>query len=250
MLPILLGIFGLLWGSFLNVCAYRLIRDETPWYPIRSYCPNCKQTLSWFDLLPVISYLWLRGICRSCSYKINAIYPCIELLTAVSFYLYAYFVPISYLPTSLIWASALIITIRTDWDDRVILRITSIFLLPLIYLAVYMNILPISLYESVGTSIIVYVLFLVLRAGASYYAKQEALGLGDVELLVAIAATSGVIGTWLTILIASFLGLLHGLLAIYLYKQEKHLIPFGTYLALTNLLIFPLLTLKDFYMNF
>lgn len=75
---------GLLAGSFLNCVIYRLEQGESFWGG-RSYCPNCKKEIFWFDLIPLLSFLFLRGKCRFCKKKISWQYPAVELLTGVVF---------------------------------------------------------------------------------------------------------------------------------------------------------------------
>jgi leader peptidase (prepilin peptidase)/N-methyltransferase len=79
--------FGLLIGSFLNVCVYRLPRDLSVVRP-RSYCPSCEQTIAWYDNVPLLSYAILRGHCRHCKAAIPVRYPLVELITGGLFFLY------------------------------------------------------------------------------------------------------------------------------------------------------------------
>jgi len=87
-MPVLIVLFGLLVGSFLNVCIYRLAKNESIVYP-NSHCTKCWTQLSAIDLFPVVSYLMLGGRCRYCGKKISARYACVELLTS-AFFLLAY----------------------------------------------------------------------------------------------------------------------------------------------------------------
>ena len=86
MIEILLAFFaGLLIGSFLNVCVYRLPRDLTVWSPARSFCPGCEKTIAWYDNIPLVSYLLLRARCRECRNGIPLRYLLVELFTGAAF---------------------------------------------------------------------------------------------------------------------------------------------------------------------
>ena len=88
---ILILAYGLIIGSFLNVCIYRIPRRENIAIE-RSHCTKCGATIKWYDLVPVFSYLFLRGKCRNCKEKISIIYPTIELTNALAYVgLYLYF---------------------------------------------------------------------------------------------------------------------------------------------------------------
>ena len=81
-LPVAIGLFGLIVGSFLNVCIYRLPRNCLSILAPSSHCTNCKYDIPWYDNIPVLSYLFLGGKCRQCGHRISIQYPMIELLNA------------------------------------------------------------------------------------------------------------------------------------------------------------------------
>src|SRR3954469_19458453 len=82
---ILAGLFGLLIGSFLNVCIHRLPRDLSVVHP-RSRCPHCETPIAWYDNIPLLSWILLRGHCRKCHSRIPVPYPIVKLLTGVCFF--------------------------------------------------------------------------------------------------------------------------------------------------------------------
>ena len=85
-IPLFIFLLGLAIGSFLNVCIYRIpLPDVSIHSPRRSFCPECKAPIHFYDNIPVLSYLLLRGRCRSCNAKISVIYPLVELATAALF---------------------------------------------------------------------------------------------------------------------------------------------------------------------
>ena len=87
-------ILGSIWGSFSNVCIHRLPKDQSVIFS-RSHCPKCKNTIRWYDNIPLISYLILKAKCRYCSIKINIQYFVVELLSAFTFVLIYYFYGLS-----------------------------------------------------------------------------------------------------------------------------------------------------------
>ena len=77
-------VMGGLWGSFANVCIYRLPQNKGV-VSGRSYCPKCKTQISWYDNIPILSYLFIQGKCRKCKKKISVQYLIVELLSILSF---------------------------------------------------------------------------------------------------------------------------------------------------------------------
>ena len=84
-MDIFIWIFGLVIGSFLNVCIYRIPRKESIAFGA-SHCTKCGNRINWYDLIPIISYLILRGKCRNCKDKISIQYPLIELINGLAYF--------------------------------------------------------------------------------------------------------------------------------------------------------------------
>lgn len=225
--------FFLCWGSFLNVIAYRLIHRTFAFCETRSRCPYCKKIIAWYDNIPLISWLILRAHCRQCKKPISWLYPFIEALTAISFFLLFKRIEPVYIPAYVIFFSALIITIRTDLETMLVSRYVTLWLIPLGLLLSWINLLPISLSESLIGCISGY---LILFAVAEIYyrlTKKVGMGQGDIDLLAFIGSCLGFLGWWITLIIASCLGTIIGL-SLVGFKRTSLVgikIPFGPFLA-------------------
>ncbi len=124
-------IIGLVMGSFLNVVGIRLLKEEDFVFE-RSKCPKCKEKIAWYDNIPLLSYVLLRGKCRHCSESISFQYPLVELITGILFVLVYYFWGSSIKTIFfLILVSNLIVITITDLKEKVIFDINSIPLIPL-----------------------------------------------------------------------------------------------------------------------
>lgn len=230
-----LFIFSLCWGSFLNVLAYRLLKGED-WITKRSRCPQCEHVLAWYDLIPLLSWLLLKGRCRYCHGTISWLYPAIELLTAVLFTLLWILQPHLYFPAYALFFSGLIVTIRTDLEHMLIPRLCTWGLIPFGILASSLGFLPLSDLQSVLGMIFGYALLWLVAKIFVLSTKREGLGLGDVELLSCIGAFTGIIGAWLSLVVASCVALVVGIIYALATKQTASLrylkIPFGPFLAI------------------
>src|SRR6185503_8199840 len=111
---------GLLIGSFLNVCIYRLPRDLSVVRP-RSHCPGCEKQIDWHDNIPVVSYLLLGGRCRYCRERIPLRYPVVELATAAAFTLCVAMLGLTWPAAKFAMLSAILIAlIATDLEERIL----------------------------------------------------------------------------------------------------------------------------------
>lgn len=233
----LLIIFFLCWGSFLNFIAYRLVHD-TPMRLPRSICPKCKNTLLWQDLIPIYSWFALGGKCRNCKKTISRLYPFIEILTLIVMLGLFYFIPTEYLIAYFIFISALIVIIRTDLETMLISRFTTLFLIPIplvLSLKFYTNtpMLPISIYSSIKGILFGYGILFTINKVFFLITKKNGMGQGDLDLMALIGAFTGIIGAWLSLMIASIIGTVSGL-ALMGTKGNKlnTKIPFGPFLAI------------------
>jgi leader peptidase (prepilin peptidase) / N-methyltransferase len=226
-----LALAGLMIGSFLNVCIYRLPRRESIVWPA-SHCTSCNRPLAWFENVPVIGWLALRGRCRTCGSRISAIYPLVELTTGVVFAGGALVYGLSpLLFVRLAFASALIVLFVIDLQHRIL---PNVITLPGIAagFAASLFLPPGWLSSLIGLLAGGGILFAIAEA---YYRLRgiEGLGMGDVKMLAMIGAVLGWPLMLLTLILASFAGSLVGvgLMASGRGGMQAAL-PFGTFLAL------------------
>lgn len=175
----------------------------------------------------------LNGACRTCRTPISFLYPFIEVLTLITLSALYYFVPSTYFFSYFILFSALIVTIRSDLETMLISRYVTLFLVPLGFLFSALELLPITLTESiVGCLIGSGGLYVVAYTFYRLTGKQG-LGQGDIDLLALIGSFTGIIGCWATILIGSITGSVLGLIYMRGIKSNEPIkIPFGPFLAL------------------
>jgi leader peptidase (prepilin peptidase)/N-methyltransferase len=224
---------GMVVGSFLNVCIHRLpLRQSVVWPG--SHCPHCQRRLKPRDNIPVISYLLLKGRCRTCGERISIQYPVVELLTGITFVgAFLFFEP-PLLYVRLLFACAMIVLFVIDLRHRIL---PDVITLPGIALGVVFSLfLPPGWVESViglliggGSLWIVGEIYFRIRG-------EEGMGFGDVKMLAMIGAFLGWKLVILTLVFASFLGSLIGLGMMALKQGDmKYALPFGTFLALAAL---------------
>jgi leader peptidase (prepilin peptidase)/N-methyltransferase len=233
-LPLLLivGVFGLMIGSFLNVCIARLPHGESIVRP-PSHCPKCNTPIKWYDNIPVLSYLVLGAKCRACRAPISVRYPLVEIATAVAFVLQAIACPGDpiLLASRLVFSAMLIVLFGTDYDTQ---RLPNVITLPGIVVG-----LVFSLFTSPG--IVASLIGAALGAGVLLAVRwiwrkfrgMDAMGLGDVKMLAMIGAFLGWQQIWVVLFVASLAGATIGLLLT--MRQGRSMqtrLPFGTFLAI------------------
>jgi leader peptidase (prepilin peptidase)/N-methyltransferase len=228
---IIILVFGLAWGSFLNVVIYRLPLGMSLVKPASS-CPQCKRMIPFYDNIPFFSFLLLLGKCRKCGAKIPVSYFLVEILTPLSFLLIYQKHSLSFFfLASCLFASAMIVLGFIDFYHQIL---PDEITLPGIVLAlVYapfrsdLNLTQALIGAVVGAG------FLLFIYGAYYlFRKKEGLGMGDVTMMLLIGAYLGWKLTFFTLILASFVGAIVGVFFIFFQKKDfQYALPFGTFLA-------------------
>ena len=224
--------FGLIFGSFLNVVIHRLPLDESLVRP-GSRCPACHTPIRPWDNIPVLSFLILRGKCRTCGATISWRYPFVEALTAALFLLaVTTFGPTLQTVFLLLFLCGLIVVTFIDLDHQIIPNIVTLPGIPLGLLAGFLVGDPPLLDRVIGCLAGAGFLYLVLFYGSVLYG-QEAMGEGDLNLIALVGAFLGWQAVILTVLIGCFSGSIVGLglIAAGRLSRRQH-IPFGPFLAL------------------
>ncbi len=252
-------VFGLVIGSFLNVCIRRLPEGRSIVRP-GSHCPACGVSIRFYDNIPLLSYVLLRGRCRNCAARISPLYPGVELAAGVLFLLGYLLYGLSWpLVKNLLFFSLLLVLIFTDLLERTLPDPITIggaaagaalsFLAPTgdgtaLWLCYRLFAYPppaaaLHLTDSLlGAGIGAGVLWLV---GTAYLRLRgrEGLGFGDVKMMLLVGAFLGLKRTFLTVLFGSLLGSMVGILFIKLARKDarNYELPFGSFLGLAAMLV-------------
>jgi len=236
---ILILIFGLCIGSFLNVCIYRMPREKiSVGYPKRSMCPNCGTQLHFWENIPLISYIFLLGKCRTCKTAISMRYPVVELISAC-FALATYY-KFGLTTIGLVYyvlLIALVVITFIDLDFQIIPNsislpgivvgfLTSVFLPEISVQDSFLGILV-----GGGLFFSIAYIFVTIRG-------IEGMGMGDVKLLAMLGAFLGLKGVMFIIFISSILGTISGIIVMiharsFSFKQK---IPFGPFLSIAAMI--------------
>ena len=265
------AILGLLIGSFLNVCIYRIpvqedlfddeifpelvkLRDQyasekkifSVSIPPRSFCPRCHHELKWYHNIPVFSWLFLKGRCAFCNTAISVRYPFIELLSAITavLSLNIFDFSLAAIVSYLICAAFIVITF-IDYDHFMIPDIITFRYVALgvviIGLNQFYSFLPApfsaDLFESLYGVLAGSGSLFVIAKTYLWLRKREGLGLGDVKLLLVTGVFFGYQGAFFTIFIGSLVGSILGIFFMIIRRRSfAQEIPFGPYLCFANFL--------------
>ncbi|HET8657285.1 MAG TPA: prepilin peptidase [Longimicrobiaceae bacterium] len=221
------GLVGACLGSFLNVCIYRLPAGESVVAP-RSRCPECGLQIAWYDNVPVLSYLLLRGRCRGCGTRISPQYPIVELVTA------------------LVWVAAVVRNGPTWQALSVAVFVTLLlgialtdartYIIPNEFsvggavLGLLLALAPggVTIRQAVIGAVLGFAVLWLAAVLGEWWLKKPAMGGGDIKMMAMIGAFLGPLGALLSI----FLGALAGtLIFLPISLKTRKLVPFGIFLA-------------------
>ncbi|MCZ8542134.1 prepilin peptidase [Psychrobacillus psychrodurans] len=238
-------LYGLIFGSFFNVVGLRIPKKESIVRP-SSHCTVCDRRLTIKDLVPVFSYVFLKGKCRGCGTKIHWVYPVMELVTGLLFAFAYYQLGFTLeLAVALLFISLLVIITVSDIAYMLIPdKILIFFLTPLIVLRVFVPLSP--WWDSIiGAFVGFGVLFLIAVV------SKGGMGGGDIKLFFVIGLVLGWIPTLLTLFLASIIGTVVGIISLRRTKQgRKTPIPFGPSIAIAAIIsYFYGEMLVDWYVN-
>ncbi|WOV88730.1 prepilin peptidase [Sporosarcina oncorhynchi] len=220
-------LYGIIFGSFFNVVGLRVPKKESIVSP-PSHCTNCKRKLGPKDLVPIFSYIFLKGKCRTCGTKISPVYPIMEFITGALFALAYYQLGFSFeLIVAILFISLLVIITVSDFaymliPDKVLLP----FAITLLGLRLVIPISP--WWDSLLGAVVGFgVLFLIAVV------SKGGMGGGDIKLFFVLGLVLGTANTLLTLFLASVIGSVAGL---YMLKKSgkgrKTPVPFGPSIAL------------------
>lgn len=220
-------IFGTIFGSFFNVVGLRVPKN-IPFHNDRSYCPNCKKQLRFFELIPIVSYLIQGGKCRNCNAKISFIYPFVEFMTG---FLFSFsYVMLSFqleLIVALLFISLLMIIFVSDYNYMLIPNKILLFFLPIFIIARIL--IPLDpWYDAVVGAVVGYVLLAII-----ILVSNGGMGAGDMKLFGVMGFVLGWKNVLLTFFLAALFGaVIGGILMLAKKVKRGEPIPFGPFIVL------------------
>jgi leader peptidase (prepilin peptidase)/N-methyltransferase len=233
-----LFLFGIIVGSFYNVCIYRLPEDQDIFLK-RSFCRKCKQPIKWYHNIPLLGYLALLGKCSNCKKKISFQYPLVELITGLLF-VYAYSLNgLSFFTGIIIlFYSALLIIFFTDFNEYLILDVIT---LPLTALGIAIsffkqNPFEIGIIESLVGSAVGFSILYLIRWFYLKYRNIEGMGLGDAKLLLFLGSWLGIKSILFILLVSSISALIVAIPIVLITKNSKFPVPYGCFIVFSSIM--------------
>jgi leader peptidase (prepilin peptidase)/N-methyltransferase len=254
-----LGVLGAIIGSFLNVVIHRLPREQSIVFP-NSTCPKCRKAIKAYDNIPILSYLILRGRCRHCGVRISSRYPAVEALTAILFAAVTWHDGVSFaLAFDLAFAASMVALVFIDAEHMIlpnaitypgiIFAIITRVLVPYLASPAHFDDLPQLLNAfptlPIGLVSIIGAVIGALAGGGSLWLMGfmweklrgvEAMGFGDVKMMLMVGAFLGWRLTILTILIGALTGSISGIAVMYRRgRNMQMMLPFGIFLGIGSI---------------
>lgn len=229
-------VLGTIFGSFYNVLGLRIVNHESIIKP-RSHCEKCGHILAWYELIPILSFLFLKGKCKNCKTPLSYLYLFSEFFCGVLFAISYYSFGFSYnFLIALIISSLLIIVTVSDITYMIIpdrfIVICSILVIIIKAIFCPLNTFLYSLLSGVASFA---VMFAIMKFG-NYVFKKETLGGADVKLMFFVGLCLEPFLSLLVIVFASFIALPVSLLL--LVKEKEHAIPFGPFIVIGLMIVF------------
>lgn len=236
-------IFGIIFGSFFNVIVYRAGQDDETWTKGASHCENCNHSLAWYDNIPLLSYLLLKGKCRYCGSKISVIHPLVELATGLVFVFSAYLaLNFFLLPASPLLSYrflSLILSIVVNSILWLILLIDLKYMLipdqlvaALLFLALFWQYVNFSMGRTaVLHSLISSISFLMFFLILWLITKRKGMGLGDIKLIAPLTFLVGYPRSIVGVFFAFIIGGIWGIILLLVGRKKwGQVLPFGPFL--------------------
>ncbi len=236
---VFLFIMGSLFGSFLNVCIYRIPRKESVAFP-PSHCPKCDHKIRWYENIPIISYfMLLRGRCSSCGEKISIRYPIVEAITGIAWSIcYLKFEYSLWTGVMVVVVTLLILGSAIDLDNYYIPNRVSLGIMIIGLVFSFYN--GIGIERSIIGAGVFGLPFLLIYGYGSDLFKREVMGFGDVKLAVSLGSLMGYVNLYIlhVFVTTSFLlGAIVGISLLVTKKKERtDAMPFGPYIALAGVI--------------
>lgn len=228
-LYIIVFLYGIIIGSFLNVCVYRMPKGQSV-VTVGSHCMSCKHPLKWYDLFPVFSYLVLRGKCRYCGAKISIQYPLVELANGILYVLLVAFCGLN--PDSILWCvltSIMIVIAVTDLKTMKFPAVCEILMI--VVGAVHLFFHASQWLYYIAGALFMGVFLLVCALLFKKITGKAGLGLGDIEFMACIGLCIGFGHSLLALIAGCLLGaVIQG--GIQLYRKKSGRFPTTPYLAM------------------
>ncbi len=225
---VLFILFGLLFGSFLNVLILRIPKEESVVFP-SSYCPNCKNRLKFYHNIPLLSWIFLRGKCAFCSQKISIQYPLVELFTTLIFLII--FIKNSNITEALIISLVFALLFALSIIDFRYKAVPDSLNLTTLSLAIFSSS---AIIDNFTNALLFAGGFSLLRFYVSYIVKKEALGEADIMIAATIGALVGIKLGLFVIFLSAIIAL-----PVFIILKDKNLeIPFIPFLALALFIVY------------